>query len=151
MQNHKTKSKMKSVKISRHVSVDASAIWNIVRTGNGVEKWFPIIASCDLKGTGPGAKRVCVTQDGQTLEETIVSIDEQNREFVLRIDKQSIMPITDIINRLSVSDANGGAQVDWIAEFELADETMSGAIEQGLSDLYVMGIKGLEAATRSNM
>jgi hypothetical protein len=137
---------MKRIIVTEQVNASAEKIWDIVRTGDAVNEWFPIITSCNLHGAGAGAKRTCVTGDGKILEETILSVDDNNKEFILRIDKQDIMPIKNIINKLKVSEIMDVTKLEWVAEFEMMDDSMYPAVEQGLKDLYAMGIKGLEVA-----
>lgn len=140
---------MRQVTLTKQVTASPDKVWEIIRKGDAINEWIPIIASCSLMGSGPGAKRTCVTADGKTLQETIIRVDDMNREFIYRIDKQEMMPITNITNKLQVS-SGMDTTIKWTAEFDIADESMFPMVEQGLKDLFGIGIQGLEAAANKN-
>ena len=137
---------MKQVTVTKQVNAPADKIWEIVRTGNDIDKWMPIIASCTLVGRGKGAKRTCTTAEGKTLEETIINVDDMNKELIYSIDKQEMMPIQNIINKVRISESMNNTTIHWKAEFDMLDDSMFPAVEQGLKDLFGMGIQGLESA-----
>jgi hypothetical protein len=72
---------MKRVSVDQKVNVSPEDLWKILRTGTDLEKWLPIIATCNLQGKGPGAKRICTTSDGKVLKETMLVVDDPNRIF----------------------------------------------------------------------
>jgi len=141
---------MKQVSVTKQVNATADKIWNIVKTGDAINEWLPMIASCKLIGSGSGAKRICKTADGKTLEETIKSVDHANRELIYSIDKQEMMPIMNITNKLKISESMDIATIKWTAEFDMPDESIFYTVEQGLKGLFEAGINGLEKVAMAN-
>jgi uncharacterized protein YndB with AHSA1/START domain len=133
----------KTVSVSRRIRVSAQTAWEVVRTGDGLDRWLPGVTSCKLDGAGAGAKRTCIMNEHE-LSETIESVDDVSRLFQYRIGAQDLMPLRDIHCLLHVSDGGPGeANVLWLATFELLDEAAWSAVKQGLEALYVAGIDGL--------
>lgn len=141
---------MKQVSITQRVDASPDQIWNILRTGTGLEKWLPIIATCKLEGSGAGAKRTCTTFDGKLLKETIMSVDENNREFKYRIDEQDMMPLKNYVGTVSVLERNGQTDVSWSTQFDLTVQEAEVAVENGLKDLFKMAISSLDSVAKMN-
>jgi len=135
---------MKTVSITRRIRVPAQTAWEIVRTGEGVDRWIPIITSCRLEGKGVGAKRVC-TINGQEVTESTETVEEASRLFQYRIHKQSLMPIRNVLGTVHLT-ATGPSETEvlWFANFELDDEQAWPAVKEGFEGMYEAAIKGLE-------
>lgn len=93
---------MKQVSITQTVQASANVIWNVVKSGTNLEKWIPIISTCELHGHGAGARRTCTTPDGNVLKETILLIDSVNKVFKYRIDEQNMMPLKNYVGTVAV-------------------------------------------------
>lgn len=83
------------------------AAWRILKTGTNLQKWIPIIATCELIGNGAGAKRTCTTPDRKVLQETILLVDNSNKIFNYRIDEQDMMPLKNYVGTVSVLERKG--------------------------------------------
>jgi hypothetical protein len=142
---------MKQISITQQVNVSPEKIWNILRTGTNLEKWIPIIATCNLEGTGAGAKRICTTPEGKVLKETILLIDDGNRIFKYRIDEQDMMPLKNYVGTVTVLERKGQAEVNWSAEFDLLIEEAWPEVEKGLGDIFKMAISGLESVAKKEL
>lgn len=142
---------MKQVSITQPVQASPDMIWNVLKTGTNLEKWIPIISTCELNGNGAGAKRTCSTPEGNVLKETILLIDAANRIFKYRIDEQDMMPLKNYVGTVSVLSRNGQTEVNWSADFELLDEAASSAVESGLKDIFKLAISGLESFANAEM
>lgn len=140
---------MQIVSIKKCLAASATSVWKIVCEGDGIDRWLPAIASCRLEGTGPGARRFCTTGQGQQLEETIEAVDHTNRIFQYRIDRQDMMPTTNVRGTLCVSaDGAGQAEVLWFVNYDLLDPSASDAVRAGILELYTAGLAGLERLGR---
>ena len=139
---------MKKVDVSQKVNVPAVNIWNILRTGTGLDKWLPIIATCKLEGKGAGAKRICTTPDGKTLKETILLVDDTNKVFKYGIDEQDMLPTKNYVGTVSVSESNGQTEVRWTADFDMTIEDAWPEVEKGLTDILTMAITSLASAAK---
>jgi len=140
------KEKMKNITVKQEVKSSPEKIWNILRTGDDLDKWLPIIATCDLQGTGAGAKRVCTTPDGKTLKETILLVDDKNKIFKYKIDEQDMLPTKNYVGTVSIVEVNGKFEVHWNAQFEMTMEEAYPDVEKGLTDILKMAISSLDAA-----
>lgn len=147
-QNTKTtkNEKMKNITVKQEVKSSPEKIWNILRTGDDLDKWLPIIATCDLQGEGAGAMRVCTTPDGKTLKETILLVDDKNRIFKYKIDEQDMMPIKNYTGTVLIVESMGKIEVHWNANFEMVMEEAYPDVEKGLTDMLNLAITSLVAA-----
>jgi hypothetical protein len=136
---------MKTVSVNKRIRVAAQTAWEIVRTGEAVDLWIPVISSCRTDGKGVGATRVC-TINGQEVTESMETVDDTSRLFQYRIIKQSMMPIRNVLGTVHLT-ATGPSETEvlWFANFELDDEKAWPAVKQGIEGMYQAGIDGLEA------
>mgnify|MGYP002783577316 CR=1 FL=1 len=142
---------MRSVVTTMTINAPVDKVWSVIAKGSGLDKWFPVIATCELKGTGEGAKRECTTVQGALLKETIITIDSNARVFQYTIDEQNMMPTKNVLGSIYVSDAeNNGSKIVWMANFELTDPAMEQPVLSGIDELYQSGIKGLEQFISNN-
>jgi hypothetical protein len=139
---------MKAVIVRRTIGVPAKAAWDVVRTGDGLERWIPIVTSCRLEGKGPGAKRFC-TINGQDIVESIATVDEDARVMQYRIERQSLMPVRDALGTVHLS-AVGAAETEvlWIMNFALDDARAWPAVKEAMEQIYVSAIDGLGSFAR---
>jgi uncharacterized protein YndB with AHSA1/START domain len=144
---------MSAVAVTRKVEASADAVWAIIRSGTGVDRWLPMVTSCRLEGTGVDAKRVCTLNDGTAeheLQETIETVDDAARLFQYRIDRQSMMPIQNYRGTMHVTPVGADqCEILWFANFDLGDASALPAVKAGLEGVYQAGIAGLEAAAKT--
>jgi len=140
---------MQIVSVKKRLDAPAATVWNIVSQGGGVDRWLPIIATCHLDGSGPGARRACTTAQGQRIDETIETVDHASRIFQYRIDRQEMMPVTNLLGTLHVAeDSNGMAEVLWFLNYDLVDVAAADAVRAGIAGIYAAGLAGLERFAR---
>lgn len=141
---------MKQVTVTQPIDSSPEAAWNILQTGTNLQKWIPIIATCELHGSGAGAKRTCTTPEGKILKETILLVDGANRIFKYRIDEQDMMPLNNYVGTVSVLFRKGQTEINWSAEFDLLHEVAWLEVEKGLTDIFKMAIAGLDLLAKSH-
>jgi uncharacterized protein YndB with AHSA1/START domain len=134
----------KSLTVDRIVAATPEQVWNVLRSGADVDEWFPVIATCKLHGEGEGAKRTCTTADGKTIQESIVTVDNEQRIFQYRIDHQEMMPIRDMLGTMRVYVQDSKTHVRWTAEFEMTMEEAFAQVQDGIIGMYFTGLDGLE-------
>lgn len=142
---------MKQVSVTQSIEASPEAAWNILKTGTNLQKWIPIIATCELDGNCAGAKRVCTTPDGKVLKETILLIDNSNHIFKYRIDEQDVMPLNNYVGSVSVLHRKNKTEINWSAEFDLIHEAAWPDVEKGLTDLFKLAIAGLDSLAQSQV
>lgn len=143
---------MKSVVTTMTINAPADQVWALISKGNGLEKWFSAIESCELDGAATaGAKRICKTFQGNVLKETILAVDHKAMVFQYSIDEQDMLPTKDVMGTIHVSAISPRqTNVTWLANYKLLDENMEIAVATGLDQLYQGGIKGIETLILQN-
>ena len=143
---------MKSVVTTMTINAPSEKVWEVIAKGNGLEKWFSAIESCELEGLAkPGTRRICKTFQGNVLKETILAVDNDAMVFQYSIDEQDKQQTKDVlgtihVTKLSTTETN----ITWLANYNLLDESMEEAVATGLDQLYQGGIKGIEELLKSN-
>ncbi len=143
---------MKSVVTTMTINASAEKVWEVIAKGNGLEKWFSAIKSCELEGQAkPGSKRICKTFQGNVLKETILAVDHEAMVFQYSIDEQDMLPTKDVLGTIHVTKLSPTeTNITWLANYKLLDESMETAVATGLDQLYQGGIKGIEALLKNN-
>jgi hypothetical protein len=137
----------KIVQTKHYINAPIDRLWANISKGSGVNTWFPIITSCHLQGQGEGAKRVCISEQGELLE-TIVKIDHTNKVFKYSIDKQSFFPVENIIGTMTLKENENNVQLDWDLEFNIEDEAHFPVIKESIEGLFAVGATGLENTSK---
>ncbi|MEO9869756.1 SRPBCC family protein [Ekhidna sp.] len=126
----------KRIETTHTLNANLDQVWNNVRTGAEWERWLPILSGSTINGEGKGAKRVCQMHDGNELFETILESDDEQKLFQYRIDKQSFMPISDVIGTMKFSGKNGETKLEWNVEFEVENEETFEQVKPGIEEIY---------------
>lgn len=135
--------KTSSVRVVKQIKAPADAVWQTISAIGGVDQWLSMIASCRFEGSGPGARRICTTADGATLDERIEEIDPHNKIFRYSVP-QPPLPFKNLLGRMQViPTGDGETAVDWSATFEV-EPTQEAEISGLLEGIYTEGIRGLE-------
>lgn len=137
---------MKTVVITKTLNANASKVWQIVAQATGLEKWLPMIKSCELRGAGEGATRICTMELGR-LEERIETIDERSMLFQYTILEPHMLPASKLLGTFHVTPrADGKCDVLWLLNFEPNDEGVVPEIRKNVLGMYEVGLAGLERA-----
>ena len=126
----------KKIETTHQLNAPIDQVWQNVRTGAAWERWLPILSGSTIEGEGQGAKRVCMMHDGNELFETILTSDDNEKLFSYRIDKQSFMPISDVVGTMKFSEENGATKLDWNVAFEVESEEVFDAVKPGIEEIY---------------
>jgi len=111
---------MTKVSVSNVFNVDPNKLWEKVRQFKDMHKFLPsMITSCEVQGSGEGAKRICGTENGSILE-TLQSLDNSNMTLQYSIDNEDApMPVSDYIGTASVKKlSDHKSEFTWSATFE---------------------------------
>ena len=126
----------KRIETTHELDANLDQVWSNVRTGAAWEKWLPILSDSKIDGEGKGAKRVCKMHDGNELFETILESDDEQKLFQYKIDKQSFMPISDIIGTMKFSQNGVGTLLEWNVEFEVESDEIFNQVKPGIVEIY---------------
>lgn len=85
---------MIEIDVRTTIPAPADAVWNELRSFEGIENWLPMIERSEVRGRGAGATRVCTTGDGGRLVERLEDVDDGERRPVYTI-QEAPMPLED--------------------------------------------------------
>ncbi len=133
--------------ITKKLDTSTDKAWNAIRNIDGLDRWFPIIGSCRVEGSGVGAQRNMVLEQGGDIIDLIEDIDSERKRLVY-LRTVSPFPVTHYRGTVEVFDSyDGQAIVSWTIDFESKPEDSAGVAElvkNAISD----GIDGMECELR---
>jgi len=133
--------------VTKTIDGPPETAWSAVRSIASLDRWFPVIATSRVEGTGVGATRVLGLAEGGELHDRILEIDDAQRRF--RYERfHSPFPVQSYLGTVEVRDAvERRSEISWTVVIEAAPDVTPGLAEflrSALSD----GIKGLERDLR---
>jgi uncharacterized protein YndB with AHSA1/START domain len=131
------------VNVTKIVDVSSDSVWAAISAIAGLDRWFPVIASCHVEGAGVGAVRVMELEGGGKIVDRVTEIDPQQRRF--RYERtESPFPVSLYLGTVQLRDAGEGrTEVSWIVEMEVDAEKRQGVAEF-IHEALSGGISGLE-------
>ena len=134
---------MSRAQIVRSIDAPAEEVWKTLCEFNRVEKFLPEVAACTVYGSGIGARRVCILQDGSKVFERLVTLDEKERMLRYSVT-QSLLPFESYLGTITVRDlGNRKCQIDWSSTFDPIGMPEAQVISM-IEFLYSESIEGLE-------
>ncbi len=136
---------MSEVRVKKIIKAPAERVWETIRDFDGIERYLPVVSSCTVEGSGVGATRTCVMQDGLELQERIEGLDEKRRTLQYVLTKSSRpMPFDDYLGEIAVRYVGESeTQVEWSSTFR-AKGVPESEIAKMHESLYSQAIDGLE-------
>ena len=133
--------------VTKIVEAPSDKVWQAIKSIGGLDRWFPVITTCQIEGEGIGAIQILGLTGGGELRDRIVEIADTERR--LRYKRfQSPFPVKTTLapskfEMLAVNDLRflGPFEID--VDADKKDEVV-GFLESALSD----GIDGLEQDVR---
>jgi hypothetical protein len=104
--------------ITKKFSLPADAVWQAIRGIGRLEVWFPIIETCRVEGSGPGAGRYMTLAGGGEIKDIIEEIDDRNMRLVYL---RPVSPFPETYYRGTVEvfrSYDGLGIVAWTIDFE---------------------------------
>jgi hypothetical protein len=134
---------IETIDIVRTIDVPSVATWVAIRGIGGLDRWFPVIATCHVEGEGVGAIRTLGLVQGGEMRDRIEEIDDDARR--LRYSRFfHPLPATSYEGTVVVRDVTGSkSELSWSVEIDVEAEARAelvAFIGKALSD----GIAGLE-------
>lgn len=130
------------VNVTKTLSAGSDKVWSAIRGIGGLERWFPIIATCRVNGAGVGAIRIMTLNDGAEIKDRIDEINDTARRF--RYTRtESPFPVNRYLGTVEVRDDNCKTTLSWTLELDISPEVrdeLTSLLTGALSD----GIDGLE-------
>ncbi|HYE36459.1 SRPBCC family protein [Methylocaldum sp.] len=138
---------IEKLNVTKTIDVPGDKVWAAISGIGGLDRWFPVIASCRVEGEGVGAIRVLGLGDGGEIRDRIEEIDHQTRRFrYVRTD--SPFPVTKYLGTVDVRDADGDkSEVSWTVEIDVAADARD-ELTRFLKSALSAGISGIEQDLR---
>ncbi|MEO0508216.1 MAG: SRPBCC family protein [Bacteroidota bacterium] len=136
----------KTIETSHYINAPLAKVWENVKSGENWENWVVLIKDSKMNGTGEGATRICHTHENGDLYETITKVDDHNKVFQYRIDKQEMVPASTVVGTLIFSEEGKGTRLDWVAELNLIEggEEAFPQIKEMTGQMYAASAQALE-------
>lgn len=133
---------------SIEVNAPPTAVWNIVKDFDGLNKWHPAFSNDVLqKGANGqvGAVRAITLKDGPTFTEELTAYNDANRTYSYKI-VESPLPIDQYQSTMTVQPKGNGSLVKWSGNFiTKAGSGKTDADAQGLIDgAYQAGLDNIK-------
>lgn len=111
---------MANVSVTKQYDVNAEKLWNRIKAFNDMHKYLPaMITSCEVDGSGVGARRVCGTENGNILE-TLQSLDNDNMTLEYSIDNDDApLPVANYMGKAALEKlSDNKVSFTWSASFD---------------------------------
>jgi hypothetical protein len=137
------------VNVAKVVDASSDSVWAAISAIGGLDRWFSVIASCQVEGAGVGAIRVMELEGGGRIVDRVTEIDHQQRRF--GYDRtESPFPVSLYLGTVQLRDSGEGrTEVTWIVEMELDAEDRQ-AVTEFIREALSGGISGLEKDLKSH-
>lgn len=130
--------------ITKKINVPAEKAWDAISKIGRLDVWFPILDTCRVEGTGPGARRyMTVANNGGEIHDIIEEIDHAQRRLVY-VRPVSPFPVSHYQGTVEVFESYDGlAVVVWTIDFESKPED-SASVAEIVKGAISAGIDGME-------
>lgn len=134
---------IEQLNVTKIITANADQAWAAISSIGGLDRWFPIITSCSVSGTGEGATRIMTLAEGATIKDRIETIDHQCKRF--RYTRtESPFPVQSYLGTVVVRKVTGDAtEVSWTVEIDVQEDQRDALVEL-LRNALADGIQGLE-------
>lgn len=139
---------IETLRVRRTVDVPGEDAWAAISGIGGLDRWFPVIASCRVEGRGVGAIRILGLDGGGEIRDRIEEVDHRARRLRY-LRSEHPFPVQRYVGTVEVADRGGDrADVTWSVEIDITEQArdeFAAFLTSALSD----GIAGLERDLRS--
>ena len=133
----------KGIQTKHHIKAPASAVWDLIKTGEKWENWLPILAGSKVQGNSRTCDVPSPEGDIDVFEEIFLASDLE-KTFLYQIDKQQSFPATNIVGYIRL-EANGDeSTLFWSVQMEVESEEVFTALKGQVEEIYAMGAAKLE-------
>ncbi len=126
------------------VNKPAKEVWKILSGFDAVERYVSQIETSKSQGSGLGARRFCVTKEGEEISEQVIY--SNSSQMVLRYEGlDSSIPMAGYEARIKVKDlGEEKCEVNWSSVYKPLGATAE-EVDAIISAMYKAGIAGLDA------
>jgi len=133
-----------AIEVSRKGTINAAPekVWATIADFGSAHTYFPSIVECTLVGSGIGARRHLVTDDGGTTISELIELDNTQMAMGYRVVESSV-PIEDYSSRLVVRATETGCEVSYTSRCQPRADTDPADLATFLADQLDSAIGGL--------
>jgi mxaD protein len=106
------------------VAAPASAVWDVVKDFDALNRWHPAVARTEIvegSNNAVGAVRVLTLGDGGTVREKLLAYEADGRSMTYSI-LEGVLPVSDYESTITVAENGGTAStVTWSGSFRRKD------------------------------
>ena len=137
---------MVEVMVTREIAADIDKIWAILENFGDLS-WIPGADNVEVSGEGVGMTRHIIMPGIPPINETLESLDSENKTLSYSIPKNAIIPFDNYVADVALTALDSGnTLVNWHCSFDEGDMPAAEA-RAAIEGNYAMIIDGLEAAS----
>jgi len=142
-----------SVTESKTINAAPDEVWETVRDFDAISMWHPAVVSSDIsKGENnePGAQRHLTLGDGGTIDEQLVSWDDDGMSYSYKIIG-GVLPVSNYMSTISV-EAEGDEQskITWTGHFDPAEGQKADMAREVITNVYRAGLVNVKTMMDGN-
>jgi len=132
-----------AVEVEEIIHAAPDKVWEMAADFGALNTFVEAIQTCEIEDTGNGPVRILTLQDGATVKEKLISLDDKLRKLTYNI-LESPMPIENYVGTMMVKEADeeDASVFHWSSTFKTSKEA-EGDMKKALADLYALGAEGL--------
>jgi len=142
---------MTQVYQSTIIHAPAGVVWAMVRDFNALPKWHSLITDSQIEDDMPSDQVGCIRhftlQDGSRIRERLLALSDFDLSFSYSI-LESPMALSNYIATMSLRPVteNDVTFIDWMAEFDCAENDESELVQSIGQDVFLAGFSSLKQA-----
>ncbi|NOY12924.1 MAG: SRPBCC family protein [Deltaproteobacteria bacterium] len=134
---------MTTVSMSTELHAPAADVWKIVSDFNGLTGFISAITESTTQGSGVGAVRTLILEDGTQIIERLENFDKEAKKFSYSI-VSSPLPLEDYLATVRILEINDQCcKLEWSSSFQPRGVPEAEA-KDIIEGIYSMAFKGLQ-------
>ncbi|WP_353249106.1 SRPBCC family protein [Salinisphaera sp. T31B1] len=148
-------SKAGSITVTETQTVDAAPdeVWSTIRDFDAISLWHPAVESSDItegENNKPGAKRHLTLTDGGTIDEQLITWDDQGMRYSYKI-LDGVLPVANYRSTIAVeAEGNEQSKVIWKGRFDPAEGQTADKAREVMKTVYRAGLDNIKTMMDGN-
>ena len=139
-----------SISVSESKTVDAAPdkVWSAIGDFDAISSWHPAVSSSDISegvNNEPGAQRHLMLGDGGTVDEQLVSRDDDGMTYSYKIIG-GVLPVSNYMSTITVEpDGSEQSKVIWEGHFDPAEGQSEETAREVITNVYRAGVINIKS------
>ncbi len=144
-----------SIHVTESKTIDAAPdeVWSTVRDFDAISLWHPAVVSSDItKGENnkPGAQRHLTLGDGGTIDEQLVSWDDEGMKYSYKI-LDGVLPVSNYMSTIAVEpEGDEQSKITWTGHFDPAEGQTADMAREVITNVYRAGVVNVKTMMDGN-